>query len=87
MDFKIEEICQSCGMPLSPEMYGTDENGEVNKDYCKFCYQNGKFTSDMTLEEMIDFCTPKTAEALNITEGEARSMSENLFPKLKRWKK
>ncbi len=87
MDFENMELCQSCMMPLSPGMYGTEEDGSESKDYCKFCYKDGKFTSDITMEEMIDFCVPKTAEATGMSEDEARKMSEELFPKLKRWNK
>ena len=39
------------------------------------------------MEEMIDFCVPKTAEATGMSEDEARKMSEEMFPKLKRWMK
>ena len=54
--------------------YGTEKDGSKSKDYCKYCYQNGEFTSDVTLEEMIDFCVPKTAEATGMSEEEARKM-------------
>ena len=80
-------FCQSCMMPLSPETYGTEKDGSKNEDYCIYCYKDGKFTSDITMEEMIDFCVPKTAEATGMSEEEARKMSEELFPKLKRWNK
>lgn len=87
MDFKDMKFCQSCMMPLSEGLYGTEKDGSESEDYCKFCYQNGEFTDDRTMEEMIDFCVPKTAEAKGISEEEARKMSEEFFPKLKRWMK
>ena len=52
------EFCQSCGMPMNDDVYGTNADGSVNNDYCNHCYINGKFTSDVTMEEMIDFCVP-----------------------------
>lgn len=55
----MEEIfCQSCAMPMANtgEMYGTEEEGPKSKDYCKYCYENVHFTSNTTMEEMIDFC-------------------------------
>lgn len=87
MDYENMEFCQSCMMPLSSQLYGTENDGSKNKDYCIYCYENGNFTSDMTMEEMIEFCVPKTVEATGMSEEEARKMSEEYFPKLKRWKK
>lgn len=81
------KLCQSCMMPLSEGMYGSEIDGSKNEDYCKFCYQNGEFTNEMTMEEMIDFCVPKTVEAMEISEEKARKMSESIFPTLKRWMK
>ena len=74
-------------MPMNEEDYGSEKDGSANPDYCKYCYQNGEFTSKVTMEEMIDFCIPKTAEATGMSEDEARKTSEDIFPKLKRWMK
>ena len=36
------KICQSCGMPIADDkLLGTNKDGSINKDYCKYCYQNG----------------------------------------------
>ena len=85
MNFEEMDFCQSCAMPMTEEDYGSEKDGSKSKDYCKYCYQNGEFTSDITMEEMIDFCVPKTAQATGMSEEEARRMSEEIFPKLKRW--
>lgn len=85
-DYENMEFCQSCAMPMTKEMYGSNADGTENKDYCKFCYQNGEFTGDMTMEQMIDFCVPKTVENTDMNEEEARKMLEGMFPQLKRWK-
>lgn len=37
-------FCQSCGMPVTEELLGTEANGEKNPDYCTYCYQKGAFT-------------------------------------------
>ena len=37
-------FCQSCGMPVTEELLGTEANGEKNSDYCTYCYQKGAFT-------------------------------------------
>ncbi len=48
-------ICQSCGMPLeTPEQMGTESDGSITRKYCAYCYQNGAFTNDITLDEMIE---------------------------------
>ena len=51
-----QKFCQSCGMPLTEEIKGTNADGSRNEDYCIYCYKDGAFTRDCTMEEMIDFC-------------------------------
>ncbi len=85
MNFEDMIFCQSCAMPMSDDDFGTEKDGSESLDYCKYCYHDGEFTRDVTMEEMIDFCVPKTAEATGMSEEEARKMSEEVFPKLKRW--
>ena len=80
--------CQSCGMPMGAtnEMYGTNADGSKSEDYCKYCFENGAFTSDPTMEEMIEICVPYMIEASEgISEDEARKMMNEFFPTLKRW--
>lgn len=74
-------------MPLTQEHYGKEKDGSENQDYCIYCYKDGKFTVDITMEAMIDFCVPKCVKATGMDEKEVRKMSEEWFPKLKRWKK
>lgn len=80
------EFCQSCAMPMVSDLYGTNADGSKNEDYCSYCYQNGEFTSDITMEEMIDFCVPKMVENSDFNEAQAKKMMEEMFPTLKRWK-
>ncbi|MBV7390418.1 zinc ribbon domain-containing protein [Enterococcus sp. ALS3] len=89
----MQEItyCQSCGMPLeNQEMLGTDAGGSKNQEYCFYCYQDGNFTSERTMEEMIALSVQHLKEdrvlkAQNKTETEAREFMLGLFPQLKRW--
>ena len=85
MDFENMKFCQSCAMPMTEDDYGSEKDGSKTDEYCKYCYQDGEFTSDVTMEEMIDFCVPKTAEATGMSEEEARKMANEVFPQLKRW--
>ena len=53
-----QTICQSCGMPLTnPEQFGTNADGSMNQDYCIYCYKDGKFIDDVSMEEYIDMCS------------------------------
>lgn len=80
-------FCQSCAMPLgSPEDHGTNADGSRNQDYCRYCYENGAFTSQSTMEEMIDFCVPYSKEHYGSEEAAKKALQE-WFPQLKRWKK
>lgn len=78
--------CQSCGMPLTDEQLGTEKDGSKNMDYCTYCYKDGGFTSDITMQEMIDFCVGPTVENTDMNEEQARKMMEEIFPKMKRWR-
>ncbi|MCL1941403.1 MAG: zinc ribbon domain-containing protein [Synergistaceae bacterium] len=85
-----QNYCQSCGMPMAAgdDMYGTNSDGGKNSDYCKYCYDNGAFTTNSTMEEMIDICVPHMLSAHpDMSEGDARKMMLGFFPTLKRWKK
>ena len=89
MDLKNMKFCQSCGMPLTPGVeLGTEADGAENPDYCGYCYKGGQFTGEMTMEEMIDFCTPMMVQGNpGMTEEQAKAQMHQFFPMLKRWKK
>ena len=53
---KEMKFCQSCGMPLSPEVLGTNADGSKNEDYCMYCYKDGKFLQECTMDQMIEHC-------------------------------
>ena len=81
------KICQSCGMPIqSIDDLGKNIDGSINEDYCKYCYQDGKFIDDVTMEEYIDMCS-EYGEQAGMTNEEMKEMCTKLFPTLKRWKK
>jgi hypothetical protein len=85
-----EKYCQSCGMPMgeTDENYGTEADGTKSKDYCKYCYENGEFTFNGSMEEMIEICVPHMASANpDMTEDKARNIMKEWFPTLKRWSK
>ncbi|MTI46292.1 zinc ribbon domain-containing protein [Sporosalibacterium faouarense] len=86
MDYDTK-YCQSCGMPIEgKEILGTNKDGSKNKDYCMYCYENGGFKADMTMDEMIKDCIPHMIKANpKISKEEARESMRKFFPTLKRW--
>jgi hypothetical protein len=83
---KHEQFCQSCSMPLSEELLGTESDGSKSRDYCKFCYGNGKFSHPRySLEEMICHLQDQMDQD-DLPEDIIESAIERL-PHLKRWKK
>lgn len=86
-----QKFCQSCGMPLTEEIMGTNADGSRNEDYCVYCYKDGAFTQDCTMEQMIDFCAQFTDQmnkqaGWNLTPEQAKEQMRKYFPQLKRWK-
>lgn len=84
-----QKICQSCAMPMGEEkeVYGTNVDGSLNEDYCIYCYERGSYTSDCSMEEMIEFCIPHVVEATpGMTVEAAKNRMNEYFPSLKRWK-
>ena len=88
---KEMKFCQSCGMPLTDQVMGTNADGSKNEDYCIYCYKDGKFTTDCTMEEMIEQCAQFIDEVNKnlpkpITKEEYIEQMRMYFPQLKRWR-
>lgn len=71
---------------VKAEDYGMNADGDRNQEYCTYCFQNGNFTSDVTLGQMIEKIVPMH-DQMGMTEEEARKMTNENLPKLKRWAK
>ncbi len=81
------KICQSCAMPIeSDELLGTNKDGSLNNDYCKYCYKDGEFVDDVTMEEYIEMCS-QFGEQAGMTNEQMKEYCTKIFPTLKRWKK
>ncbi len=89
---QLPQFCQSCGMPLiRKEDCGTNADGSVNFDYCRYCYEGGKFLQDCTMDEMIEHCSRFVDEVNKnmpepITRERYIEMMRGFFPMLKRWR-
>ncbi|MBS5064330.1 MAG: helix-turn-helix domain-containing protein [Hungatella hathewayi] len=85
-------LCQSCGMTLEKDSdKGTELDGSKSEEYCTFCFQHGKFTEDISMEELIEHNLQHLDEwnasaGLHLTEQEARMQLMEFLPTLKRWK-
>lgn len=87
-----QTFCQSCGMPMTAEFYSTNKDGSTNTTYCNYCYKDGEFTSDVTMDEMIQHCVQYLDEfnqdsEKKFTKEEAIEGMRKHFPTLLRWKK
>ena len=90
---QLPQFCQSCGMPLTKVAdCGTNADGSTCFDYCKYCYQDGKFLHDCTMEEMIEHCAQSVNEVNKnmptpMTRDVYVAMMQGFFPMLKRWRR
>ena len=84
---QLPQFCQSCGMPMkSDDVCGTDADGSANFDYCKYCYQNGEFIDNVSMEEYIEMCS-QFGDQAGMSSGQMREHCKKLFPMLKRWRR
>ena len=73
-------------MDDNPDLYGTESNGEKSDEYCSHCYQNGQFTAQLTMDQMINMIVPfMVSEPMKMEESAARTMLGIHLPNLKRW--
>ncbi len=80
-------VCQSCGMPLADDCFiGTDADGALNEKYCKWCFADGQFTYECTMEEMIESCVPHMLGNGWENEADCRAFMARILPTLERWK-
>lgn len=86
-------FCQSCGMPMqTPDLFSTNKDGSANQEYCCYCYKDGAFVQDCTMDEMIEHCIKYLDEfngacETKLSKEEAIAKMKTYFPTLKRWAK
>ena len=90
---QLPQFCQSCGMPLTRiEDCGTNADGSTNFDYCQYCFKDGKFLQECTMDEMIEHCAQFVDEVNKnmpkpMTKEEYKQMMQAFFPMFKRWRR
>jgi len=77
-------------MPLSDEVLGTNADGSKNEDYCLYCFKDGAFTADCTMDQMIETCSQfvemyNKNTGKNLSQDEYKEVLRGFFPMLKRW--
>lgn len=91
-DKYLNLYCQSCGMPMqTADQFGTNADGSANQEYCCYCYKDGAFVQDCTMEGMIEHCIKyldefNGASDTQFSKEEAIAQMKKFFPMLKRWK-
>lgn len=79
-------------MPMSAtEHFGTNKDLTANKEYCCYCFDDGQFTEELTLDEMMDryaelaesYCVQAERE---FNREEVYKKIRQSFPLLKRWR-
>jgi hypothetical protein len=72
---------------ISPEDYGTEADGEKCDDYCAYCYKNGAFLENVTMEEMISLHADRIeCWELDVIRDDIVADMYGVFPTLKRWR-
>lgn len=76
--------CQSCGMPLTKkEDIATTKDGSLMNEYCIYCFKDGAFTGDISMEGMIDISLKHMKEIFkddpNFNEQEALVKMRGFF--------
>lgn len=87
-----KKFCQSCGMPLTNEILGTNADGSQNEEYCMYCFKDGAFTGNFTMDEMVEFCSQFVDQynqdsGQHLTRDEYKEVLRQYYPHLKRWEK
>lgn len=82
-------ICQSCGMNIAEDQYkGTNVDGSLSQEFCSYCFQNGKYTNNRSLEEQVEVGLSFDDKYQNASIEEKEKIKEqakNILSNLKRW--
>lgn len=84
-----EIVCHSCGMPMpKTEDLGTNTDTTKSHDYCRFCYQHGKYIqASITMDQMIAQAAKHLAQKERMPLEQATRVATGYIPQLKRWQK
>ena len=79
-------VCQCCGMPLNEDsMISKEADGSFNEDYCKWCYNDGRFAYD-SRDSLLDFLISHMPNPENLPDDQRRMQYDGYLSQLKHWK-
>lgn len=79
-------FCQCCGMPLGDDaMISRETDGSFNEDYCKWCYDGGKFAYT-NKDTLLDFLLTHMPNPDNTPDAERRKTFDSYLSQLKHWR-
>ena len=79
-------VCQCCGMPLNEDsMISKEADGSFNEDYCKWCYNDGRFAYD-SKDSLLDFLISHMPNPENLPDDQRRIQYDGYLSQLKHWK-
>ncbi len=82
-----EQVCQSCGAMLAAGLCGSNSDGSMCEEYCKFCFIGGGFKEpELTLGDMIQRYVQKMVRELSMPYERALALATETLPSLKRWR-
>jgi hypothetical protein len=70
-------------LPMDPLGGGTELDGSRSLEYCSHCYQDGKFTANLTVDEMMALVRGKLA-GMNLPPQTVDAYVLEI-PTLRRW--
>ncbi|UJH91369.1 zinc ribbon domain-containing protein [Antarcticibacterium sp. 1MA-6-2] len=79
-------ICQSCAVTLNEENKGTNRDRSINQEYCRSCFDNGKFLDPSLSLHCLEVQIMEMAKVHNDFSLEEAQQMIKLLPGLKRWK-
>lgn len=72
-------------MPLTEDsMISREPDRSFNEDYCKWCYEDGKFVYT-TKDSILDFLIDHVPNTDDIPDEERRSQFDGFLSQLKHW--
>ena len=78
-------VCQCCGMPLNEDsMISKEADGSFNEDYCKWCYNDGRFAYD-SKDSLLDFLISHMPNPENLSDTQRREQYSSYLSQLKHW--
>lgn len=74
------------GEKYDTSFFGTNADGTIVKEYCRFCFSLGKFSEpELTLDDMLKKSIGHMTRVLQFPEAKAKEMAQKIIPQLKRW--